>query len=200
MLTVGLTGGLASGKTFVGNCLKSWGCYLIQADQLGHEAIEPGGEAYDSVVETFGPQILLPHGSIDRRALARLVFTDPARLEQLNHLVHPVVFRREQELIASYANDPKAIVVVEAAIMIEIGSYKRYDRLIVAVCSEEEQIRRSMKRDGVTQEEAAARLRNQMPLSEKQKFADYVIDTSGTKEETAARARLVYDSLRSESL
>ncbi len=197
ILRVGLTGGLACGKTFVGEALAAQGCHLLQADQLGHQALAPGGEAYASVARAFGPGILAPDGEIDRRALAAQVFADPARLELLNSLVHPSVVRREEEWLARVAAaDPHAIAVVEAAILIETGSYKRFDKLIVVVCTEEQQVQRSMKRDGAAREEVLARLSRQMPLSEKRRFADFIIDTSGPKEETLRQVATVYQSLR----
>jgi dephospho-CoA kinase len=197
MLKVGLSGGLASGKSFVGQVLADLGCHLIQADELGHEILLPGGEAYADVAREFGPGILNEDGTIDRRRLAAEVFGKPERLEKLNQLVHPHVFRRERELFEQLANSqPGGIVVVEAAILIETGNYKAFDRVIVVECSEELQIERSMKRDHLRREEVLARLRRQMPLAEKRKFADFVIDTSGSKEETLRQVREVYDQLR----
>jgi dephospho-CoA kinase len=197
MLKVGLTGGLASGKSFVGETLARLGCRLIQADQLGHEVLLPGGEAYEAVVREFGRGILDEHGAIDRRRLAGEVFERPERLAALNALVHPHVIRREEELMAAWARDePRGIVVVEAAILIETGSYRRFACIILAVCEEEQQIERAMKRDGVSREEALARLRRQMPLAEKRKYADYIIDTSGEKESTLRQTQEVYASLR----
>jgi dephospho-CoA kinase len=198
MLKVGLTGGLASGKTFVGEALVELGCHLVQADELGHEVLLPGGESYAAVLLEFGPGILGVDGKIDRRRLAAEVFGRKDRLEALNRLVHPPVMRREEEWMAEVRRiDPSSIAVVEAAILIETGSYQRFDRLILVVCDEELQIARAMKRDGTTREEVRARLNRQMPLEEKRKFADYVIDTSGPKTETVARTRVVYESLRS---
>ncbi len=197
MLRVGLTGGLACGKSFVGQALKDLGCHLIQADCLGHEVLQPEGEAYASVVEEFGSGILDAAGRIDRKLLAAQVFDRPDRLAILNALVHPHVFQREDQMIAQYAaSDPHGIVVVEAAILIETGSYKRFDRLIVVVCREEQQLERAMHRDRVAKDQVLARLRRQMPLSEKRKYGDFVIDTSGTKEETLRQTREVYENLR----
>jgi len=197
MLKVGLTGGLACGKSFVGQALRNLGCHLIEADQLGHEVLQPGGAAYEDVVREFGPGILDANGLIDRKRLAGEVFGNPERLAALNRLVHPHVFRREDELIAQFAQaDPRGIVVVEAAILIEAGSYKNYDRLILVQCEEQQQIDRSVKRDHANREEVLARLSRQMPIAEKRKFADYVIDTSGSKEETLRQVREVYDTLR----
>ncbi len=132
MLKVGLTGGLACGKTFVGEALAGYGCLLIQADVLGHEVLAPGGEAYQQVVEEFGPGILGADGAIDRRALAAQVFGSPERLARLNSLVHPPVVRREERLLAEFAaREPHGIAVVEAAILIETGSHSRFDRIIL---------------------------------------------------------------------
>jgi dephospho-CoA kinase len=186
MLKVGLTGGLASGKTYVAALLENHGCHVIYADRLGHEVLLPEGEAYPEVIQEFGCDILGPDGRIDRKLLGSLV--------------HPHVFRRQEEFFARVADeDPAGIAVVEAAIMIEVGSYKRYDRLIVAYCSPEQQIERFREREGASEAEARARLDRQMPLEAKRKFADHVIDTSGTKDETARQVEEVYRKLRAES-
>jgi dephospho-CoA kinase len=198
MLSVGLTGGLASGKSFVGSQLAALGCVLIKADNLGHAVLEPGAEAYQEVIDEFGASILNPDSTIDRRRLASLVFDHPDRLDKLNSIVHPQVRARARALAdEASARDPSAIIVTEAAILIETGSYRNYDRLIVAVCTDQQQIERAMHRDGITRDEALARLRCQLPLSEKVKLADFVIDTSGPKENTTAQTRVVYEALRS---
>ena len=196
MLKVGLTGGLACGKSFVGEELERLGCRLILADDLGHRVLEPGGEAYDGVVREFGPDILEPDGRISRPRLAARVFGNPERLAALNALVHPPVQRMEEELMAAWAaGNPHGIAVVEAAILVETGSYRRFDRLILVVCGEEQQIERAVAR-GAARDEVLARLRRQIPLAAKRKFAHYVIDTSGSKEETVAQTRRVYEELR----
>jgi dephospho-CoA kinase len=198
MLRVGLTGGLASGKSFVGHALADLGCHLIQADELGHQVLLPGAEAYDEVVQEFGNDILDQDGFINRKKLGELVFGQPELLETLSKIVHPKVGERQKRIIEEIVQaDPKAIIVVEAAILVETGSYKRCDRLIVAVCSAEQQMERAMRRGAYTREEVLARLSRQLPLEEKLKVADFVIDTSGTKEDTIAQVRAVYDSLRS---
>jgi dephospho-CoA kinase len=198
MLKVGLTGGLASGKSFVGQALADLGCRLIQADELGHQVLACEGEAFDPVVAEFGAAILAPDGSIDRQRLAAEVFTRPERLAALTRLVHPPVIRRENELTARIAElEPEAIVVVEAAVMIEAGSHTRFDKMILAVCTQEQQVERAMLRDRITREKALARIGRQMPLEEKLKFADYVIDTSGDKAETLRQVREVHHLLRS---
>jgi len=197
MLKVGLTGGLACGKSFVGEILRGYGCLLIQADELGHAVLAPGGEAYDDVVGEFGREILDGSGRIDRRALAARVFGAPGKLDKLNSLVHPRVFRREDQLMAEFAaREPEGIAVVEAAIMIEAGGYRRYHRIVLAACREEQQVERAMRRPGATEANVLARLSRQMPLEEKRKYADFVIDTSGEKEDTVRQTSAVYEELR----
>jgi dephospho-CoA kinase len=201
MLRVGLTGGLASGKTFVGHTLAGLGCFLIEADEIGRQVQEPGGEAYDEIVRTFGSGILQSDSTLDRRKLAAVVFHDASQLKKLTDIVHPYVRARRQKLEFDYGQShPDGIAVTEAAILIETGSYREFDRLIVAVCSAEQQVERAMSRGRSTREEVLDRMRRQMPLDEKVKYADYVIDTSGTKEHTLAQTRAVYESLRSLTL
>jgi dephospho-CoA kinase len=197
MLRVGLTGGLACGKTFVGETLQSLGCLLIQADELGHRTLEPGGEAYDAVVREFGPGVLGESGTIDRHKLADLVFGNPERLARLNEIVHPAVVRREEEAIAAYAaGHPDGIAVVEAAILIETGSYKRFDRIILVTCAREQQMERALRRSSASETDIRARLGRQMPLEEKQKYADFVIDTSREKQDTIRQTQGVFEALR----
>jgi dephospho-CoA kinase len=193
---VGLTGGLGTGKSFVGKTLAALGAHLIQADELGHRALAPTGEAYHPVVHEFGQEILDADGRIDRSRLAALVFGNPQRLAQLNSIVHPAVHRLQQAMERDIrAADPDAMIVYEAAILIETGAYKDYDRIILVTCSEEKQIERAMSRGGVTREDVQARLDRQLPLEAKRQFADYVIDTSGSKEDTIRQARAVYEEL-----
>ena len=197
MLKVGLTGGIASGKSFVGEALAGHGCLLIHADELGHAVLVPGGEAYQPVVQEFGREILGSDGAIDRRALAALVFGDPERLARLNALVHPAVIRHEDESIAAFGlPQPDGIAVVEAAILIETGSYARFDKLILVTCTEQQQVERALRREGALESDIRARISRQMPLAEKRKYADFVIDTSGEKADTLRQTRAVYDVLR----
>jgi dephospho-CoA kinase len=197
MMRVGLTGGIGSGKTFVGDALAGWGCYVIHADQLGHQVLGPSGEAYESVVNEFGRDMLDEGGAIDRARLAARVFGHPDRLARLNALVHPAVLRREDELASAFfAREPHGIAVVEAAILIETGSYRRFDKLILVFCERDLQIERALRRNGAVEADIRARIERQMPLDEKRKYADYVVDTSGTKEETLRQTRAVYETLR----
>jgi dephospho-CoA kinase len=169
---------------------------LIQMDDLGHQVEEPGGGAYDGIVHEFGPAVLDENGTINRRKLAREVFENPERLQKLNSLVHPLVRAKAAELEAQFfASSPDGIAVTEAAILIETGGFRDFDRLILAVCSIEQQVERAMARDGLSREEILSRLARQMPLEQKMKYANYVIDTSGTKENTREQTRVVYEKL-----
>lgn len=198
MLRVGLTGGLASGKSFVGDALVALGCHLIQADELGHDVLLPTGEAYGAAVREFGTEILSDRGIIDRKKLASIVFGDAAKLRKLNGFVHPAVLRREEQWMEDVrSRDPNGIAVVEAAILVETGSYRRFDRLIVVYCKPEQQLERAMKRHGLSREEATARIERQLPIEDKLRVADLAIDTSGTKESTLEQTREVFRALRS---
>ncbi len=149
------------------------------------------------MVQEFGREILTSEGTIDRRALAARVFGDPEQLARLNALVHPPVIRREDASIAEFAaSHPDGIAVVEAAILIETGSYSRFDKMILVTCTEEQQVERALRREGALEKDIRARISRQMPLAEKRKYADFVIDTSGEKEDTLRQTRAVYDVLR----
>ena len=197
VLKVGLTGGYATGKSFVAGELERLGCHLIYADELGHRVLDPEGEAYPAVVATFGAAILNDDRSINRKRLGELVFPSTELLDKLTSIVHPAVFRVETGMLAELAaSDPSGIVVVEAAILIEAGRYRSYDLLIVTGCSEELQIARGMRRDHLTRKQVEARLAKQMPLDEKKRLANFVIDTSGSKEQTLDDVRRLFDDLQ----
>jgi dephospho-CoA kinase len=196
MLLVGLTGGYATGKSFVADELERLGCRLVYADSLGHQALLPSGQAYQPVLDLFGEEILTA-GFIDRKKLGQIVFARPDLLDKLSALIHPAVFHAEQKLIEEYSRlNSRAIIVVEAAILIEAGRHKIFDRLIVTVCSTETQIARAMKRDGLTREQVKTRLAKQMPVEEKSSYADYLVDTDGPKESTLFRVNEVFTKLR----
>jgi dephospho-CoA kinase len=198
MLKVGLTGGYATGKSFVAGELHRLGCKVIHADKLGHCVLQPDGEAYLPTVETFGREILAPDGTIDRKRLGAIVFASPALLETLNGIVHPAVFRLEEKALHEFLqHDPACIVVIEAAILIETGRYRNFDRIILTTCSEEIQIVRAMSRDKLQREQVLARLRNQMSAEEKKAYAHYVIDTGMPKAETTKKVENVFRQLKS---
>ena len=198
MIQVGLTGGLATGKSFVGQELQRLGCHLLKADELGHKLLEKDGPCYEPVLAAFGRAILDAAGNIERKRLAMVVFNEGGALEKLNSIIHPAVFAYEADWLKSVAEqEGHAIAIVEAAILIETGSYKNFDKLIVTWCPEEVMIERAMARSGWSHEETRRRIAKQMPAAEKKSYADYVIDTSGTLESTLEQTRAVYAALRS---
>jgi dephospho-CoA kinase len=201
MLIAGLTGGLACGKSLVARALGEMGCHVIEADAIGHEVIEPGGEAYDAVIAAFGQEITTEDGrgvrSIDRARLARRAFISPTEIERLNAIIHPAVRVRARRRIQDIeTRDPHAVIVYVAAILIESGAYREMDKIIVVTCPREQQIARAMERPDAVEADVLARLDRQMPLEKKRTFADYLIDTGGTKEDTLRQTRIVYEELR----
>lgn len=197
MLKVCLTGGYATGKTFVAHEFERLGCHLIFADQIGHATLQPDGAAFGPTIKLFGREILLPDGTIDRKKLASIVFNEPERLAELTAIVHPAVFQIEEEMLANFAiGDPHGITILEAAILIETGRYADCDKLILTACDQEIQIARGMKRDGITREAVLARLDRQLSLEEKKRYADFVIDTGGCKEETMRQVESIFQALR----
>ena len=200
MLKVGLTGGLASGKSFAGAEFERLGCAVLQADKLGHRILEEDPEVRDEIAGEFGREVLTEEGAVSRKALSGIVFRDSDRLKRLNAIVHPRVFAGFEKFFGEVAaRDPNAVAIVEAAIMIESGSYRRYQRLVLAACPRELQVERFMRRDGASRQEAESRIARQMPLEEKRRFADFVIDTGGTETETLRQVRSVCRRLRAEA-
>lgn len=200
MLRVGLTGGLASGKSFAAAEFERLGCFLLQADKLGHQILDESS-ARAEIVRNFGPRVLSPNGSVDRKALGKVVFAAPDKLARLNAIVHPRVFACLEHFFRDVqSRNPEAVAIVEAAIMIESGSYKRYDRLILVACAPELQIERFVRRGRANRQEAESRLARQMPVEEKQRYADFLIDTGGSKEETLQQVRAIYGQLRNEAV
>ena len=177
MILVGLTGGLATGKTTVAHLFQDCGASLIDADLLARTVVEPGRPAWREIVRSFGKGILRPDHAIDRAALARIVFRNPAKLRRLNAIVHPRVAREQARLTREIVKkDPRAVILYDVPLLFEAGVHKRMDRTIVVTADRETQIARLLKRNGLTRIEALRRLRAQMPLREKIKRADYVLD------------------------
>ena len=209
MLKVGLTGGIASGKSVVGEMLATLGAHLIQADHIAHELMQPGQTVYDEVVRHFGRAILNPDGTVNRPKLAEAAFGQPeqggaTRVQELNQIVHPAVIRRQDEWMADMGrHDPHAIAVVEAALIIEAGAAERFDRLIVVTCSEEQRVRRYAERLKIDTErarrEVQRRMAAQLPDSAKITRADYVIDNAGSLDATQAQVQRLYPTLKAEA-
>jgi len=198
MLKIGLTGGIATGKSYALSVLSELGCEVIDADTVAHRVIEPGRPAYLEIINQFGREILNEDGTINRAALGAVVFTNKNAREKLNAVVHPRVYEAQAEWFEQVAlRDRAAIAVVDAALMIETGSYRRFDKVIVVYCDPELQIRRLTERNGFTREQAQARISAQMPSEEKLKYADYSIDTSNGFEDTRRQVEKIYGELRS---
>src|SRR5882762_207209 len=187
MLKLGLTGGIASGKSFVAAELRTLGFRVLDADHLGHVLIEPGKSAYEPVVQEFGNEVLRPDKSVDRKKLGAIVFADKEKLDKLNSILHP---RIEEAMRAQFAvwerENPRDPVFVEAALLIEAGMHKRLDDLVVVWCRGEQQFERLVAR-GLAESEARRRISLQMPNEEKLKHATYTIDNSGTVEHSQAQ-------------
>jgi len=197
MLRVGLTGSIAVGKSFVSSVLAGLGCHLLDADQTAREVVAPGSVGLRAIVEAFGLETLRTDGTLDRAKLGAIVFSDEEKRARLNSILHPLIIEAQDDwLQRCAAQDPQGVGIVDAALMIETGSYKRFDKLIVVHCRPELQLERLTKRDGLTAEEAGRRIAAQMPQEEKKRFADYLIDTSGGFEETRAQAGAVYEQLK----
>jgi dephospho-CoA kinase len=199
MLKVGLTGGIATGKSHILSLLRELGCEVCDADEFAHAAIAPGAPAYHEVVREFGPEVLAGDGTIDRARLGRDVFADPERRARLNAIVHPRVYEAQKRWFDEVEErNPDAIAVVDAALLIETGSWRRFDFLVVVYCMLEQQIERLMSRNHLSREDALARIDAQMPTSEKLKYADYTIDTSAGYEHTRIQVEKLYERLQKE--
>jgi dephospho-CoA kinase len=179
MLKVGLTGSIAVGKSFVLSVLGELGCRTMDADQIAREVVAPGTPGLQALVDAFGEEVLGPDGSLDRPGLGAIVFGDESKRLRLNSILHPFIIARQDEIIRGWEQEtPDGIAVIDAALMIESGGYRRFDKLIVVHCRPEAQLQRLMSREQMTREEALRRISSQMPQEEKKKYADYLIDTS----------------------
>jgi dephospho-CoA kinase len=197
MLRVGLTGSIGVGKSFVSSVLAELGCRVLDADTTAREVVAAGSPGLKAVVEAFGSEILQPSGTLDRARLGALVFADEKKRLLLNSILHPFIIAAQDERLRQWeAEDASGIAVVDAALMIESGGYKRFDKLIVVHCRPEIQLERLMARNAISREEAARRISAQMPQEEKKRYADFLIDTSFGFEDTRRRTEEVYSQLR----
>jgi len=198
-LLVGLTGGIATGKSTVSALLRQLGCEIIDADLLAREVVEPGQPAWTTIVAEFGQDVLTGDGTLDRKKLGAIVFADPERRRRLEAITHPAIRERFQARLDGLAEKGfTGIVIFDAAVLIESGNYKNMDRLAVVVTDEPTQMSRLRGRDGTDDAEGRRKIASQMPLSEKAKLADYVIDNSGDRHATAEQVRRVFAALMSE--
>jgi len=216
MLKVGLTGGIASGKSVVGEMLVALGAHLVQADRIAHQLMRPGEAVYNEVVRHFGRAILNPDGTVNRSKLAEAAFGSTgsgassqggaatSQVGELNRIVHPAVIRGQDEWMEIMGQqDPHVVAIVEAALILEAGVARRFDRLIVVTCSDEQRVARFAARQKLDLEsarkEVARRMAAQLPDAEKVKAADYLIDNSGTLDQTREQVRPVWNKLRAEA-
>jgi dephospho-CoA kinase len=197
MLQVGLTGGIATGKSTVSRLFVECGARLIDADVLAREVVAPRQPAWRKITETFGREILQPDGTLDRDRLGKMVFGDPKQLEKLNAIVHPyVAVAQEQQSREIAGKDPHAVIVYDAALLIEAGAHTRMDTIIVVTADAQTQLARLRARDHLSTEEAMSRIAAQMRLAEKVKVADYVIDGTLPLEQLRKEVQRIYDELK----
>jgi dephospho-CoA kinase len=193
MLRVGLTGSIGVGKSFVASVLAELGCHVLDADTTAREVVSAGTPGLRAIVEAFGVEILQRDGTLDRQRLGALIFAEEQQRHHLNDILHPFIIAKQDEIMRQWENeDPSGIGVIDAALMIESGGYKRFDKLVVVHCRPEVQLERLMARNGLSLDEAKQRVRSQLSQEEKKKFADYLIDTSDGFEETRKRTMEVH--------
>lgn len=197
MLKVGLTGSIAVGKSHVCEVFRELGCHVLDADKSARDVVATGTPGLQKIVSAFGPDILASDGSLDRKKLGSIVFSDTSKRQLLNSIVHPLVFEEQNKWLGDREKeDPDGIAIVDAALMIESGGFRRFDQLIVVWCRPDIQLARLMSRDNLTEAEAQQRIAAQMPQDEKKKYADFLIDTSGTFAETRSQVLQVFAMLQ----
>jgi len=196
MLVVGLTGGMCCGKSAVSSMFAELGCYVIDADQVARKVVEPDAAGWKRIVKVFGTGILRRDKTIDRKKLAGIIFTDPAKRHLLNSITHPLIIKEEERIVKEIQQAGKhRIVIVSAALMIEAETYERFRKLILVYCAREIQIERIMKREKITRKEALQRIHSQLSNTEKRKYADFVINTSGPFPQTRKQVLQAYEKL-----
>ncbi len=196
MIKVGLTGGIATGKSTVASIFRRMGVPVIDSDAIAREVVEPGTEGYKRVVEAFGPEILDGNGRVDRRRLGALVFSSPDRRRLLESILHPLITERIHGELERHRRRGADVVVVEVPLLFEKGLDRQMDFTVVVYAPEDVQLKRLMERDGLSEEEARARIRSQMPVDEKAKLADYVIENTGSLKELEEQTRWVLEQVR----
>lgn len=197
MLKVGLTGSIAVGKSFVCDIFRELGCHVIDADQTARDAVKAGTQGLSKVAKEFGPEVIKPDGELDRAKMADIVFADEQKRLLLNSIIHPLVFEAQNKWLAEReAEDPNGIAIVDAALLIESGGYKRFNKLIVVWCEPAIQLQRLRLRDDLPETDAKKRIAVQMPQDEKKQYADFLIDTSKGFVDTRRQVREVYEKLK----
>ena len=196
MIVIGLTGGMASGKTSVARMLAKLGAHVIDADVIAKKLVTPGQPALRLLAEIFGPGIIQPDGNLNRGALAAIVFNDHEKLEKLNAVLHPLVIQKTMEKLRIFKEtQPESVIIIDAPLLLEAGMTKLVDEVWVVIAGEEEQIKRAVLRENLSREEAKKRLAAQMPLKEKLKYANKVIDNSGSISSTAGQVKTLWEKV-----
>jgi dephospho-CoA kinase len=197
MLKVGLTGSIAVGKSFVCETFASLGAFVLDADDTAREAVAPGTAGLSKIIENFGTGILHPNGEIDRVKLGAIVFADEAKRQLLNSIVHPLVIESQDEWMRERESEnPNAICIIDAALMIESGGYRRFEKLIVVWCDFDIQLERLISRNNLSREDALRRINAQMPQDEKKRYADFLIDTTGGFDPAKRQTIEVFEQLK----
>ncbi|MCB9688910.1 MAG: dephospho-CoA kinase [Alphaproteobacteria bacterium] len=195
MKVVGLTGGIATGKSTVASLFAGWGASVLDADQVAREVVEPGTPALVAIVDAFGSEALDADGRLDRPAMRRRIASDPDARRRLEAITHPAILQTIAERLAAWTAEGRELAVVEAALMVETGSYRMYPQLVVVSADPEVQVRRVMARDGVGEQDARALLATQLPMAAKEAVATHVIRNDADRDALEARAREVFEAI-----
>jgi len=199
MLIVGLTGGIASGKTTVANMFKNEGAYIIDVDKISREVVEPGKLGWQEVIKTFGEEILNRDKTINRKKLGDIAFSDGEKRRILEKIIHPKVYSEKQKLINQIKEkDKEAIIIIDIPLLIEANQQKTVDKVILVYVSPQTQIERLIKRDGFNLEEAKKRIFAQMPIESKKKYADYIINNEAPLEMVRKEVKSIFQALKIE--
>ncbi|MEM9195454.1 MAG: dephospho-CoA kinase [Myxococcota bacterium] len=197
--TVGLTGGIASGKSTVARMFGELGIPIVDADQLARDVVAVGTPGLKKITEAFGTDYLTEDGTLDRAKMGSLVFGDEDARKRLNAIVHPLIAQAGMQALQSLADHPAPYRIYEAALLVENKIHRMFPTLIVVAVDPSTQLTRLMERDGFSREEAEARIASQMPLEEKTAVADHVIDNGGSPEETRAQVEAIHQTLRGDA-
>ena len=201
MLKIGLTGSIAVGKSYVCGCFRELGCYVLDADQTAREVVVAGTPGLEQIVKEFGREVLTPNGELDRKRLASIVFADEGLRKLLNSIVHPLVIEAQDAWLRQHeAADPDGIAIVDAALMIESGGYKRFDEIVVVWCEPAIQLKRLMLRDNLSLADAQKRINSQMSQDEKKQYAQHLVDTSKGMDDTRRQVSRIYSGWRTSVL
>lgn len=196
-MIVGLTGGIATGKSTVSNMFRQLGAPVVDADVIARSAVEPDRPAWLDLVAYFGEEILLPDRTVNRLKLGKIVFSDALKRDKLNRIVHPRVREESEKQIRQYLEaDPKRPVIQDVPLLIETGLHLKMDKVILVYADEPTQLRRLMERNDLSETEAMQRIRAQMPIEEKRAYADYIIDNRGSLEATQEQVSKIWEELK----